>query len=80
MFDIWDDVSRLDLFEQKRDEHRKRIGRLSFDCFNLHSKGDRAFCKLQHPISDTKEGDMHLWAVLKGTTSSVCKGCKEFNG
>ena len=66
--------------EEQRSQMRARIGRITFDCFNLKEKGDRAICSKKHHLGRAKNGTLALLAVLQGVTSGACKDCTDFEG
>ena len=71
-------MDRDDALERIRDLQRERIGRVSFDCFNLKERGDRCYCAKGHLVF----GERHpsLLSILKGRTALICKTCKDFDG
>jgi len=74
--DIWED----DKLEALRDQARERIGRITFDCFNLKIRGDRAYCSKGYLLGRAKDGTLALITVLRGVTSGVCKDCIDYEG
>lgn len=76
---IWSDLGLLDHCEKQRIRHKKRIGRLTYDCANAQAIGDRIICKAKR-ILDTlsSDGSMKLLAVLKGRTSKFCLNCTRY--
>lgn len=74
---IWGNPERLKSLEELR-LNKKGIGRLTFDCFNLKSIGERAYCSKRKRIGQAADGSMSLIAVLRGKTSGVCRNCKDF--
>lgn len=79
MGNIWDNQGFLVACEEKRDKHRKDIGRLTFDCFQAKAREDRVVCAKGFTLGNVKDGSMFLIAVLKGRTSAQCKRCAEFD-
>lgn len=75
---IWDSIESLDKLEQQRAEKRITGGRLTFDCFNLKCKGDRAYCSKGLMLGQAKDGSIALITVLRGITSGACKKCSWF--
>ncbi len=76
--DIWDNESALIRLEKQRDARRRANGRLSFDCYNLKFKGDRAYCSKGERLGRAKDGSMKLISVLQGITAGACIGCKNY--
>ncbi len=77
---IWDNLVGLEMCEAERNLRYRAYGKLqTFDCFNCHSKDDRAFCIKGHYLASAKDGSMFLPAVLQGTTSGVCLSCPDFD-
>lgn len=63
---------------QKRRKHR-----LTYDCMNGIVKGANVVCKKRHtfpPIGNRKEPGLAVLTVLRGTLSSVCHRCKDYDG
>jgi hypothetical protein len=78
---VWEMPSILDSLEAKRAQRRRRNQQLTFDCFKAHARGDRVICIAGHTLSPVSEdGSMYLMSVLRGTTSSECKNCSDFEG
>ncbi len=82
MSQTWNDltVEDLDLLEKMRDRKRPTAGRLSFDCFNALSCGDRVGCKKFKRLGQANDASIALITVLRGRTSKSCKGCADFEG
>ena len=75
---FWSDEI-LESCEREREEHRKRHGRITFDCFGAVARGDRVFCTQGETLHhESKDGSMYLLAVLRGRTSSACKACEHY--
>lgn len=66
--------------EITRDSKRKELGKLTFDCFQLKEKGDRAYCIKGHPLGRANDGTVPLRLVLGGLLARVCKDCKDYDG
>lgn len=63
-----------------RNKRRKGSGRVSYDCFNLKSKRDRAYCSIGYSLNNNSmDGSLALVSILKGWTPSICRECKHFN-
>lgn len=68
-----------EVYAKEREVHRKRHGRITYDCFNAQVNGDRVTCKhgkILHPHSP--DGSITLEAVLRGRTPKVCNDCRWF--
>lgn len=77
---IWDNQKQLVAFGVCRAKARLTKKRLTFDCFKAHSKEARVYCRNGHPLNPKSgDGSMFLISVLKGTTSSQCKNCPDFD-
>lgn len=76
---IWEDREALDKLQELRGVKRGSE-RLTFDCFNLKYKEDRAYCSTGRKLGTAKDGSLALITVLRGITSSVCKNCEDFTG
>ncbi len=79
MSNIWEDTTTLNRLQELRDDKRNGSGRLSFDCFNLKCKEDRAYCSEGRRLGTARDGSLALIAVLCGVTSSICKDCEDYN-
>ena len=77
---VWDRPDVLDSMETQREQRRALNPRQTFDCFNAHVRGDRVVCLKGYHLGASKDGSLYLLSVLKGTTSSECKNCQDFNG
>ena len=75
---IWDNESALIRLEKQRDARRRAKKRLSFDCYNLKFKGDRAYCSKGKRLGRARDGSMKLITVLQGITARACIGCKYY--
>ena len=75
---IWSQPEALKRLEEERVIKRRVQIRLSFDCFNLKCKGDRAVCSKGYHLGQAKDGSLGLLTVLRGGTSGVCKDCAMF--
>ena len=81
MSTVWDSKETLIRLEKQRDDKRKR-GRISFDCFNLKIKPDkagRAYCSKGKLLGTSLDGTIDLHSVLRGLTSGTCKTCPLFS-
>ena len=79
MKEIWDKPEVLDKFELMRNEKKDRSKRITFDCFNLKCRGDRAICSKGKMLGSSKDGSMSLFTVLRGTSSGACLECKDYD-
>ena len=77
---IWDNPTVCNALDKIRDEKREKMGRLSYDCFNLKVKKDRVFCSKGKKLGCAKDGTLNFVSVIRGLTSGVCKNCKDFDG
>jgi len=75
---VWDEKETLIKMEIYRDKVRSSGKRLTFDCMNLHCRGERVFCIEGHLLGQAKDGSLALVTVLRGVTSGTCLSCKEF--
>lgn len=76
---IWDDFDLLNHCEKLRVRHKKRIGRLTYDCVNTVVTGDRVKCKAKRILDKlSADGSMKLLGVLKGRTSTFCLECTKY--
>lgn len=74
---IWE---KEEFYEKERAKHRKENGRITYDCFNAQTTGDRVTCKKGKILhSESPDGSIKLLSVLRGRTSSVCKQCRWFD-
>ena len=76
---IWQNEQLLSKCEVEREQHRKRNGRITFDCTSTKTKGERVLCRrgrFLNSLSD--DGSMYLLAVLRGRTAHVCRKCPWF--
>lgn len=78
--DVWNSIE----LELMRDEARKKLGRISFDCYNLKLspcfKGKRVYCAKGHPLGRAKDGTLDLMFVLRGMLAGACKECGDYDG
>lgn len=75
---VWDNQEFLKIQEERRAAKRFNSGRLTFDCFHLKYRGDRAHCSLAKRLGTSRDGSLSLANVLRGITSGTCRGCKNF--
>ena len=74
---VWDNPVLLDKLETERDKKRRHDAFLTFDCFKARVKEDRVYCCEGKLLSLTaKDGTMALTTVMRGSTSSQCRGCE----
>ena len=77
---VWDDVGFLDRCEKRRQRHKKRIGRLTYDCEYAHIFDMRVRCMKNKTLDKlSTDGSMYLLAVLRGRTSFACRSCKYYS-
>jgi len=76
---IWDNKDLLDRLEKQRDSVRESGKRLTFDCFSLKVKGDRAHCSMGIRLGQAKDSSLDIVTVLRGICSGSCKKCAYFN-
>lgn len=76
---IWDDMEALDKMETQRDSMRSLGKRMTFDCFCLRYKGDRAYCSQGMRLGQARDGTISLKVVLRGITSGTCRDCTFFS-
>lgn len=63
--------------------HARQKRRLTYDCMNAIVQGDGVVCKKEHefkPISNRRNKGIALLTVLRGTSSSTCQKCRDYDG
>lgn len=75
---IWDNQESLRKLGELRAGKRARSDRLTFDCFHLKYRDDRAYCDLGKRLGRAQDGFISLLMVLRGMTSGACKNCEDF--
>lgn len=77
---VWEDLAFLDQCEKKRVRHKRRIGRVTYDCQYAKVNGERVRCKKERILDKlSSDGSMYLLAVLKGRTSYACLKCDKYS-
>jgi len=74
---IWDDKEELDKLEEQR-TLKRLTDRLTFDCLNTVSKGDRVYCSKGRRLGQSRAGSLALITVLRGISSGSCRDCENF--
>jgi len=69
-----------DELEERRDEARRDKGRISFDCFRLRYKNNRAVCSMGHTLGIAKDGSMSMVKIMGGMLCASCKDCEDWDG
>ncbi len=79
---VWDKPDALDKLEVTRDTKRKKGSRLTFDCFNAVTNGERVTCKHAHVFrpKSSRDSSMPVLAILRGVTAGACRSCPDFEG
>ena len=74
---VWDNSHLLEELETLRQSKKDIDGKFqTFDCFNLLSMRNKAYCRHGQRLNDsTKDGSVLLTQVLKGSLFTVCKKC-----
>lgn len=80
MSSVWDNIKFLENISLIRDGRRFEHSRLSYDCFKLKCKGNRAVCSEGAHLGQSSDGTLDLVTVLRGITPTVCKRCELFDG
>jgi hypothetical protein len=66
--------TNLEILRLKRRSSRK----ITYDCFNAHTKGENVHCIKGHIISPRPEG-MSLLVCLKGGSTTQCLNCPDYD-